>query len=68
MTREDWAKKLITFLEFKEKDILENAGKVTAAIAKEFAESEFEKYRITQDSFFQSDFDGLANSIENEEE
>ena len=68
MTMEDWAKKLNSFLQFNEKDILENAGKVTAAIAKEFAESEFEKYRIIQDRLFQSDFDRLANSIENDEE
>lgn len=68
MTMEDWAKKLNAFLQFNEKDILENAGKVTAAIAKEFAESEFEKYRIIQDRLFQSDFDRLASSIENDEE
>lgn len=37
MTMEDWAKKLNAFLQFNEKDILENAGKVTTAIAKEFA-------------------------------
>lgn len=57
MTMEDWAKKLKAFLQFNEKDVLENAGKVTAAIAKEFAESEFEKYRVIQDRLFQSDFD-----------
>nr|WP_319489916.1 virulence RhuM family protein [uncultured Caproiciproducens sp.] len=68
MTMEDWAKRLNAFLQFNEKDILENAGKVTAAIAKEFAESEFEKYRINQDKLFQSDFDRLTDSIKNEEE
>lgn len=67
-TMEDWAKKLNAFLQFNEKDILENAGKVTAAIAKEFAESEFEKYRIIQDKLFQSDFDKLTDSIKNKEE
>lgn len=67
MTMEDWAKKLNAFLQFNQKDILENAGKVTAAIAKEFAESEFEKYRITQDRLFQSDFDRLASNIKSEE-
>jgi len=41
---------------------------VTVAIAKEFAESEFEKYRIIQDRLFQSDFDRLTSSIKNEEE
>ena len=68
LTMEDWAKKLNAFLQFNEKDILENAGKVTAAIAKEFAESEFEKYRIIQDRLFQSDFDRLTGRIENVEE
>ncbi len=61
-------KKLNAFLQFNEKDILENAGKVTAAIAKEFAESEFGKHRIIQDRLFQSDFDRLASSIENDED
>lgn len=41
---------------------------MTAAIAKEFAESEFEKYRIIQDRLFQSDFDRLTGSIEYDEE
>jgi len=67
MTMEDWAKKLNAFLQFNEKDILENAGKVTAAIAREFAESEFEKYRIIQDRIFQSDFDRLNDSLKREE-
>lgn len=57
MTMEDWAKRLDIFLEFADKDILQNSGKVTAQIAKEFAESEFEKYRIIQDRLFESDFD-----------
>ena len=68
MTMEEWAKKLNAFLQFNEKGLIENAGKVTAAIAKEFAESEFEKYRIIQDELFQSDFDRLAINIENEQE
>ena len=57
MTMKDWAGKLNAFLQFNEKDILTNAGKVTQAIAKSFAESEFEKYRIVQDKLFESDFD-----------
>ena len=64
MTMEDWAKKLNAFLQFNEKDILENSGKITAAIAKEFAESEFEKYRIVQDKLFKSDFDRLTDILE----
>jgi len=63
MTMEDWASKLNAFLQFNEKELLTNAGKVSHAIAKAFAESEFEKYRITQDSLFQSDFDKLINKL-----
>ncbi len=57
MTMDDWTKKLNAFLQFNQKDILRNAGKVTQAIAKAFAESEFEKFRIIQDKTFESDFD-----------
>lgn len=59
MTMEDWAKRLDSFLEFDERSILQDAGKVTAEIAKAHAESEFEQYRIVQDSLFESDFDKL---------
>ena len=64
MTMEDWKTKLDAFLRFNDADVLQDKGKVTAAIAKEFAESEFEKYRIIQDSLYQSDFDKLMNCIE----
>ena len=57
MTMEDWAAKLNAFLQFNERDILDNPGKVSQAVAKAFAESEFEKYRIVQDRLFESDFD-----------
>jgi hypothetical protein len=57
MTMKDWAEKLNAFLQFNQKDILENSGKVTAAIAKEFAEMEYEKYKPIQDKLFESDFD-----------
>jgi hypothetical protein len=57
LTMEDWSAKLNAFLRFNEREILENSGKVTQAIAKAFAESEFEKYRIVQDQLFESDFD-----------
>ena len=57
MTMADWAEKLNAFLKFNEVDILQDAGKVTAEIAKAFAESEFEKYRPIQDRLFESDFD-----------
>ena len=63
MTMKDWAGKLNAFLQFNEKDILKNAGKVTQAIAKAFAESEFEKYRVVQDRNFESDFDREVKKI-----
>ena len=62
MTMADWASKLDAFLKFNDADILQNKGTVTAEIAKQFAESEFEKYRIIQDQLYQSDFDRLINS------
>lgn len=64
MTMEDWAKKLNAFLQFNEEEILQNKGKVSAEIAKAFAESEFEKYRVTQDKLFESDFDKLMADAE----
>ncbi|HAN10756.1 MAG TPA: cell filamentation protein Fic [Clostridiales bacterium] len=63
ITMEDWANKLNAFLQFNEKEILENSGKITAEIAKAFAESEFEKYRIIQDRGFVSDFDRMLDKL-----
>ena len=63
-TMEDWKTKLDAFLRFNDADVLQDKGKVTAAIAKEFAESEFEKYRVIQDSLYESDFDKLMNDME----
>lgn len=57
MSMEDWAKKLDAFLQFNEYDLLNDIGTVSAQVAKAFAESEFEKYRVVQDKLFQSDFD-----------
>jgi len=57
MTMSDWAEKLNVFLQFNQREVLENPGKVTAEIAKAFAETEFEKYRVVQDQLFESDFD-----------
>ena len=57
MTMQDWATKLNAFLQFNERDILDHPGKVSQEIAKAFAESELEKYRIVQDRLFESDFD-----------
>lgn len=64
MTMEDWAQRLNAFLQFNERDVLENPGKISAEIAKAFSETEFEKYRITQDRLFESDFDKLLSENE----
>ncbi|WP_301677512.1 RhuM family protein [Methanoculleus methanifontis] len=56
---EDWAKRLDRFLEFDDRKLLEDRGKATKEMAKEFAESEFEKYRVVQDRLFESDFDRM---------
>lgn len=68
MTMADWASKLDAFLQFNDADILQDKGKVTAAIAKAFAESEFEQYRIIQDKLYQSDFDKLIAATQEDEE
>jgi len=57
MTMQDWETRLNRFIEATDRKILQDAGKVTAEIAKAHAESEFEKYRIVQDRLFESDFD-----------
>jgi hypothetical protein len=68
MTMEDWAKRLDAFLEFDEREILQDAGKVSAEIARAHAESEFEKYRIVQDRLFESDFDRDVQRLLEEKE
>jgi len=65
MTMADWEQKLNAFLQFNQRDLLDHPGKVTAEIAKSFAESEFEKYRIIQDHLFESDFDRLIKQLPN---
>lgn len=57
MTMEDWAKRIDKFLDLTDRPVLTDAGHVSAEQAKEYAEAEFEKYRIIQDKLFQSDFD-----------
>ena len=57
MTMEDWAKRIDIILEAGGDEVLMDAGKVTAEFAKDFAEAEFEKYRVIQDKLFRSDFD-----------
>lgn len=62
MTMEDWETRLNKFIAATDREILQDAGKVTAEIAKAHAESEFEKYRIIQDRLYESDFDRLINN------
>ena len=57
MTMEDWAKRMDIFLQADDRELLQDAGKITAEIAKAHAETEFEKYRIIQDRLFESDYD-----------
>lgn len=57
MTMKDWIEKLDAFLKFNEYEVLQNAGTVSAEVAKQLAEKEFEKFRIVQDQNFESDFD-----------
>ncbi len=59
MTMQDWETRLNRFIAATDREVLQDAGKVTAEIAKAHASSEFEKYRIVQDRLFQSDFDRL---------
>lgn len=61
MTMEDWAKRIDKFIDVAELPILQDNGSVSAEYAKEFAETEFEKYRIIQDRLFQSDFDRFSD-------
>ena len=68
MHMRDWVERLDAFLQFNEEDILHDKGKVTAAIAKAFAESEFEKFRVLQDRTYQSDFDRLVAAVEDKYE
>lgn len=62
MTMADWEERLNRFIAATDRAILQDAGKVTAQIAKAHAETEFEKYRITQDRLFESDFDKLLKN------
>ena len=64
MTMQDWETRLNRFIEATDREVLQDAGKVTAEIAKTHAECEFEKYRIVQDRLFQSDFDRLLQRME----
>jgi len=64
MTMEDWETRLSGFLQLWDREILQDAGRVTAELAKTHAESEFEKYRIVQDRLYVSDFDAEVKKLE----
>jgi hypothetical protein len=63
MTMQDWETRLSGFLQLWDREILQDAGKVSAEIAKAHAESEFEKYRLVQDRLFESDFDRIIKNL-----
>jgi hypothetical protein len=64
MTMQDWEQRLNLFLTVADREVLQHAGKVTAEIAKQHAETEFEKYRIVQDRLFESDFERFMRNAE----
>lgn len=64
LTMQDWEIRLNKFIDATDREILQDAGKVTAELAKAHALSEFEKYRIVQDRLFESDFDKMMKKIE----
>ena len=65
---EDWAKQLDLFLMADDREILQNSGSIAMSIAKEHAETEFEKYRIIQDHLYESDFDRFICSLDEEKD
>ncbi len=68
MTMEDWAKRLDIYLQADDLEVLKDAGKISAQLAKMHAETEFEKYRVVQDRLYQSDFDRYLESVSEGEE
>lgn len=60
----DWSKRPDLFLMADDREVLQDAGKITAEIAKAKAETEFEKYRVIQDRLFMSDFDKYILELE----
>ncbi len=64
LTMQDWEKRLNSFIEMFDYGILQDAGRVTAEIARLHAETEFEKYRVIQDRLFMSDFDKYMLKLE----
>jgi hypothetical protein len=68
MTMEDWSMRLDAFLKFDDRELLKDAGNISAEMAKEHALSEFEKFRIVQDRLYESDFDKMLNVTKKAEE
>ncbi|PWQ92275.1 RhuM family protein [Leucothrix pacifica] len=68
MTMADWEQRLNRFIEATDREVLKDAGKVTAEIAKAHAETEFEKYRIVQDRLYESDFDKQMKALERDQQ
>jgi len=68
MKMQDWVKRLDSFLQFNEFEILEGAGKVSAQLAKELAETEYDKFRVIQDKSYVSDFDQAIKKINSRKE
>ncbi|MDR2410116.1 MAG: virulence RhuM family protein, partial [Bacteroidales bacterium] len=64
MTMKDWIEKLDTFLQFNEYDLLKDAGKMRSDVAKNFAEKEYEKFRVIQDKEYKSDYDQFDKTID----
>lgn len=63
MTMKDWVEKLNAFLQFNGKEILRNAGKISAKVAQELAYKEYDKFRVKQDKLYKSDFDNFLNEV-----
>ena len=68
MTMADWEERLNRFIAATDREILQDAGRVSAEIAKAHAISEFEKYRVVQDRLYESDFDKQIKTLENIEQ
>ena len=66
MSMEDWAKRLDQFIEFTDREVLTDSGRISATLAQSHAESEFEKFRIVQDRLFESDFDRIVKQVASE--
>ena len=64
MTMKDWIEKLNVFLQFNGKEILHNAGKISAKVAQELAYREYDKFKVKQDKLYKSDFDLLLEEID----